>query len=260
MPRQQWQQKCAQLRAVLDKQADDTSSRHSSGSSSSTDGAFGWGAGGTTNRRHRRISSVPNTPPIAEADGEGPDSGSFTAKQAPGTASKAGTIAAAAEQTLKQQQQGHNGDQGMQQMSAAGSGPWPFGLKPAPVTSTRDNDQEGLDEADDPAIWMDACSSSTALGASAADAGLRKPSGGPEALRSLSGRMPTWLWPSSRLAVRDLTTDDIMRRISNSRDPAQLQQMARGLLCERNEWRFRATQVRQQYVGLVLHMGLMAVA
>jgi hypothetical protein len=254
-PQQQWQKKCEQLRAVLDKHGGEARSRRSSGGSCSTGSAGGWAAGGTTGRRHRRTSSVPITPPIAEADSEGPDTASITAQQAQGTSSglQAASPAAAADQTL-QQHQGQldaNGcNQGPQHLSADPTAPWPFGLRPASVTSNADDDQEGLEEADDPAVWMDACSSSTAPGAFAAASGMRKPSSGPEGLRSLSGRMPTWLWPSSRLAVRDLTTDDIMRRISNSRDPAQLQQMARGLLCERNEWRFRATQVRRAHVRL----------
>lgn len=255
---QQWQQQqaCGRLLAVLDKHGDDTSSARSDCSSSSAgDSAYCWmQVGSCTGKRHRRASSVPLTPPIAEADREGPDSTSFTfaAQQGSGTAPQHALLASEVEPTAHESlQQGSEEQQRddikQQQPAAARAGAWPFGLKPTGVTSAEDDDHLDADEADeDVAIWMDACSSSTALGPSAAAAGgSSKACSGPEGLRSLSGRMPTWLWPSSRLAVRDLTTDEIMQRISNSRDAAQLQHMARGLLCERNEWRFRATQVRQ---------------
>jgi hypothetical protein len=73
---------------------------------------------------------------------------------------------------------------------------------------------------------------------------------GAEGLRALSGRMPAWLWPSSRLAVRDMTTDDLLRCISGTKDLGRLQHVARGLLCERNDWRYRATQAERALSGL----------
>jgi hypothetical protein len=104
--------------------------------------------------------------------------------------------------------------------------------------------EQDTDEEEDGAVWMDVCCSDTAAALHGDDQHHKgMPTSGPEGLRSLSGRMPTWLWPSSRLAVRDVTTDELMRRISSSRDMSALQHMARGLLCERNDWRYKATQV-----------------
>lgn len=180
---------------------------------------------------HRRASSAPDTPTILETDREGPEGTSFTGMQRPGLLSTAVGAGAATKPSVQQ--------------DAAGAR-LPFGLRPS-TESSEDHDDSPSDaeeEGEDAtAQWMQACrpftppnSSSSSLQQGSSD--------GPEALRSLSGRMPTWLWPTSRMAVRDLTTDQIMRRIGCSRDVGALQHMCRGLLCERNDWRFRATQVR----------------
>jgi hypothetical protein len=54
------------------------------------------------------------------------------------------------------------------------------------------------------------------------------------------------MWPFAKedAAVKEVTTDELMRQIGASgNDAAKLQQLCRGLLCERNDWRFKATQV-----------------
>lgn len=64
---------------------------------------------------------------------------------------------------------------------------------------------------------------------------------------SLSAHMslPSWFWPFSRDYVQGATTDEIMRQIAASgHDASKLQQLCRGLLVERNDWRLKATQVR----------------
>lgn len=201
-------------------------------------------------RWHRRASSVPETPPILEADREGMDTSSFTAVVDPSAGNGANPSGCA-----QLQQVGPVGTAAAGVCACAGS--LPFGMRPSSVASAAATDQEYTDDEDETAAWMDVCSSATAAalqpdsGHSLQDSSMHSSqqrkgaSDGPETLRSLSGRMPTWLWPSSRLAVRDLTTDEIMRRISGSKDVTALQHMCRGLLCERNDWRFRATQVRK---------------
>lgn len=73
---------------------------------------------------------------------------------------------------------------------------------------------------------------------------------GPEGMvRSLSSQLPSWLWPVGRNAVKDMTTDQIMQAIQAGNDVPKLQMLARGLLAERNDWRFRATQVQRESVG-----------
>jgi hypothetical protein len=67
---------------------------------------------------------------------------------------------------------------------------------------------------------------------------------GADGLRSLSSHLPAWLWPFSRDAVRGVTTDELMRQIAAANDVGKLQQLCKGLLCERNDWRYKATQVR----------------
>jgi len=175
---------------------------------------------------------VPDTPTILEADLEGLD---------PGSCLQAGPAFGSTDartQSLPQQQQQVAQIAGpvlQQQVQAQvqEAAALPFGLKTSTDSSYDDGDDDKQAEADD---WLNLC------GPAAAEGQNRR---GPEGLRSLSGHMPAWLWPSSRLAVRGLTTDDIMRRISSNRDPTALQHMCRGLLCERNDWRFRATQAEQ---------------
>lgn len=61
------------------------------------------------------------------------------------------------------------------------------------------------------------------------------------------GHLPQWMWPFAKddAAAKEVTTDELMRQIGASgNDAAKLQQLCRGLLCERNDWRFKATQVR----------------
>lgn len=200
---------------------------------------------GDNRRWHRRASSVPETPPILEADSEGIDTGSFNGEQRLVLTSSA------------------DADQHTQSQEPAGVAPalpakgpistavLPFGMKGSSAASAEGSFLGDSDEEDDAAAWMDACSSDTAAAMRGCAQQLKAAADGPEGLRSLSGRMPTWLWPSSRLAVRDLTTDQIMRRISSSREAASLQHMCRGLLCERNDWRFRATQVRMDVLDVV---------
>lgn len=195
---------------------------------------------------HRRASSVPDTPPIPEADREGMDTGSFTAVQ-PAAAAGSSTDGSSSRQQLQQEQLAH----------VPAEVPLPFGMRPArsaasTAGSCMEEDFADTDE-EDGAVWMDVCCSDTA-------AALQGAPSGPEGLRSLSGRMPTWLWPSSRLAVRDVTTDELMRRISSSRDVSALQHMARGLLCERNDWRFKATQVRRRECGCGCVLGQVQLA
>lgn len=187
-------------------------------------------------RAHRRASSVPDTPTIVEcADLEGPEaSGSFSQTQAANSAITTTTTTAAAASTGQGEAQQH---QCAPDLPRADKAQMPFGMKANSedgAGSGCEEDEEQEDEED--TVWMDVCASATA-------GALQKP--GPEALRSLSGRMPAWLWPSSRMAINGLTTDEIMRRISTNRDVTALQGMCRGLLCERNDWRFRATQVRE---------------
>jgi hypothetical protein len=65
--------------------------------------------------------------------------------------------------------------------------------------------------------------------------------------KGLHGHLPQWLWPFAKedAGGREMTTDELMRQIGASgNDAAKLQQLCRGLLCERNDWRFKATQVR----------------
>lgn len=194
---------------------------------------------------HRRASSVPDTPPILEADREGIDTGSFTAVH-PAAAAGSSTDGGSTDGSSQQQER---------LAPVPAEVPLPFGMRPAGSAASTAGScmEEDFDDTDeeDGAVWMDVCCSDTAA-ALQADAPQHKgtPSG-PEGLRSLSGRMPIWLWPSSRLAVRDVTTDELMRRISSSRDVSALQHMARGLLCERNDWRFKATQVRRRECGCV---------
>ncbi|WIA11073.1 hypothetical protein OEZ85_011224 [Tetradesmus obliquus] len=59
------------------------------------------------------------------------------------------------------------------------------------------------------------------------------------------GHLPQWMWPFAKddAAAKEVTTDELMRQIGASgNDAAKLQQLCRGLLCERNDWRFKATQ------------------
>lgn len=175
---------------------------------------------------------MPDTPTILEADLEGLDTGSCLGNLQVGPAF--GSTDALTQTSLPQQQ--HQvaqitGPVLQQQVQVQEPAALPFGLKSSADSSYDDGDDDKQAEADD---WLNVCSPAAAEG---------QQRRGPEGLRSLSGHMPAWLWPSSRLAVRGLTTDDIMRRISSNRDPAALQHMCRGLLCERNDWRFRATQV-----------------
>jgi hypothetical protein len=186
---------------------------------------------GRKSQWHRRASSAPDTPTILETDREGPEGTSFTGTQHPGLVSTAVGAGVAINPSVQRD---------------AASARLPFGLRPS-TESTEDHDDfpsdaEGEGE-DATGQWMQACRPVTPANSSSSSL-QQGSSDGPEALRSLSGRMPTWLWPSSRMAVRDLTTDQIMRRIGCSRDVSALQHMCRGLLCERNDWRFRATQVR----------------
>jgi len=175
---------------------------------------------------------VPDTPTIPEADLEGLDTGSCLGNLQVGPAFGS-TDAPMQTSPSQQQQQQVAQDAGpvLQQQQQQQVAALPFGLQSSTDSSYDDEDDDKEAEADD---WLNVC------GPAAAEGQHRR---GPEGLRSLSGHMPAWLWPSSRLAVRGLTTDDIMRRISSNRDPAALQHMCRGLLCERNDWRFRATQV-----------------
>lgn len=71
--------------------------------------------------------------------------------------------------------------------------------------------------------------------------------------RTLSNAIPQWMWPVGRSAVKDMTTEQIMRQIATGADVATLQSIARGLLVERNDWRReacaaqdRAAQLEQQ--------------
>jgi hypothetical protein len=191
---------------------------------------------GDSRRWRRRASSIPETPPILEEDREGLQAGSFTGAKPVLTSS-----AEAYQYTQSQEPAG--GAQGLPVKGLFGVAALPFGIKASSGASTEGSYRGDSDDEDDAAVWMDACSSGTSAAMQGCAAQVKGAAAGPEGLRSLSGRMPTWLWPSSRLAVRDLTTDQIMRRISGSRDAAALQHMCRGLLCERNDWRFRATQV-----------------
>eukprot|EP00879_Flechtneria_rotunda_P027984 GHRR01030054.1.p1 GENE.GHRR01030054.1~~GHRR01030054.1.p1 ORF type:complete len:449 (+),score=157.73 GHRR01030054.1:148-1494(+) len=77
-----------------------------------------------------------------------------------------------------------------------------------------------------------------------ADAAEAEESEGPAGLRGLSSHLPAWMWPFSRdNTLRDATTEQLMQQIAASAgDPAKLQQLARGLLCDRNDWRYKATQ------------------
>jgi hypothetical protein len=63
---------------------------------------------------------------------------------------------------------------------------------------------------------------------------------------SQGAHLPQWMWPFAKedAAAKEVTTDELMRQIGASgNDAAKLQQLCRGLLCERNDWRFKATQV-----------------
>jgi len=132
----------------------------------------------------------------------------------------------------------------------AASARLPFGLRASTDSTAEYEDFPSEEEGEDAtAQWMQACRPFTPANSSSSSL-QQGSSDGPEALRSLSGHMPAWLWPSSRMAVRDLTTDQIMRRIGCSRDVSALQHMCRGLLCERNDWRFRATQAERINEGL----------
>jgi hypothetical protein len=69
------------------------------------------------------------------------------------------------------------------------------------------------------------------------------------------GHLPQWMWPFVKedAAAKEVTTDELMRQIGASgNDAAKLQQLCRGLLCERNDWRFKATQVRHVVLQLML--------
>lgn len=64
----------------------------------------------------------------------------------------------------------------------------------------------------------------------------------PSSARSLS--LPAWMWPFGSNSVRVATTDQLMRQIeASAADAPKLQQMCKALLCERNDWRYKATQV-----------------
>jgi chromosome segregation ATPase len=45
--------------------------------------------------------------------------------------------------------------------------------------------------------------------------------------------------------VKDMTTDQIMQAIQSGNDIGKLQMLARGLLAERNDWRFRSMQAER---------------
>jgi len=204
-----------------------STSRSSSRSSAAEDS---WGFV-CSRRRHRRASSVPDTPTILEADLEGLDAGSCPEAL---QVNPAGVINTSQDTLQQPQQQQVSQDVGpaLDQQQERQAEPLPFGLK-ACADSTYD---DGDDDRDADIDWL------VTAAPAAGEGQCRK---GLECMRSLSGHMPAWLWPSSRLAVRGLTTDELMRRISSSRDPAALQHMCRGLLCERNDWRFRATQAER---------------
>eukprot|EP00775_Hariotina_reticulata_P009941 gene9941-10096_t len=64
----------------------------------------------------------------------------------------------------------------------------------------------------------------------------------------------------NRDAVKGVTTDELMRQIAAADDVGKLQQLCKGLLCERNDWRYKATQLDRNVKAMQLQMEKMQVA
>jgi hypothetical protein len=165
-------------------------------------------SGGSVQPRHRRASSVPDQPPILEADAESCDA--LPVARTPSSGGQG------------QQQQLLQSKRSADELTCDAAG-----------CVSDDDDEDGDD---------DFSSFTPTKLARTQDA---RGHGSLEGLRALSGSMPAWLWPNSRLALRGVKTEDLMRRIGSSQDVGQLQSLSRGLLCERNDWRFRATQAER---------------
>ncbi|GBF97965.1 hypothetical protein Rsub_10638 [Raphidocelis subcapitata] len=64
--------------------------------------------------------------------------------------------------------------------------------------------------------------------------------------RASSGPLPSWMWPQGREAVRGASSDALSKVIADAVEVEPLQDIARGLLAERNDWRAAADAARHE--------------